>query len=235
MQTIAENISIARYVGSTEIRIEKELVPYEKAIKVMERRVEDISAGKAPEMIWFLEHPPLISAGTSARLEDLLEADRFPVHKTGRGGQFSYHGPGQRVVYAMLNLGLRGKDIRKYVNSLEEWVIQALATFNVNGQRRPGRVGIWIDRGAGKEDKIAAIGVRVRHWVAFHGISINVEPDLSHFEAIVPCGISDSHLGVTSLVDLGLPVSMHDLDVSLIATFEQIFSKPPKNNSSATP
>ena len=235
MPTIAENISITRYTGSTEIRIEKEPVPYEKAIEVMERRVGEISAGKAPEMIWFLEHPPLISAGSSARLEDLLEADRFPVHKTGRGGQFSYHGPGQRIVYAMLDLGLRGKDIRKYVSSLEEWVIQALATFNLSGERRPGRVGIWIDRGAGKEDKIAAIGVRVRRWVAFHGISINVEPDLSHFEAIVPCGISENNLGVTSLIDLGLPVSMHDLDVALIAAFEEIFSTIPITNSSAEP
>ena len=164
-----------------------------------------------------------------------MEADRFPVHKTGRGGQFSYHGPGQRIVYAMLDLGLRGKDIRKYVSSLEEWVIQALATFNLSGERRPGRVGIWIDRGAGKEDKIAAIGVRVRRWVAFHGISINVEPDLSHFEAIVPCGISENNLGVTSLIDLGLPVSMHDLDVALIAAFEEIFSTIPITNSSAAP
>ena len=235
MPTIAAKNSTTLYTGSTEIRIEKEPVPYENAIEFMERRVGDISAGKAPEMIWFLEHPPLISAGSSARLEDLLDANRFPVHKTGRGGQFSYHGPGQRIVYAMLDLGLRGKDIRKYVSSLEEWVIQALATFNLSGERRPGRVGIWIDRGAGKEDKIAAIGVRVRRWVAFHGISINVEPDLSHFEAIVPCGISENNLGVTSLIDLGLPVSMHDLDVALIAAFEEIFSTIPITNSSAAP
>lgn len=233
MPTIAAKNSTTFHAGSIEIRIEKEPVPYENAIEFMERRVEDISAGKAPEMIWFLEHPPLISAGSSARQEDLLEASRFPVHKTGRGGQFSYHGPGQRIVYAMLDLGLRGKDIRKYVSLLEEWVIQALATFNINGERRPGRVGIWIDRGNGKEDKIAAIGVRVRRWVAFHGISINVEPNLSHFEAIVPCGISENNLGVTSLIDLGLPVSMHDLDVALIAAFEEIFSTISETNSSA--
>ena len=233
MPTIAAKNSTTFHAGSIEIRIEKEPVPYENAIKIMERRVEDISAGKVPEMIWFLEHPPLISAGSSARQEDLLEASRFPVHKTGRGGQFSYHGPGQRIVYAMLDLGLRGKDIRKYVSLLEEWVIQALATFNINGERRPGRVGIWIDRGDGKEDKIAAIGVRVRRWVAFHGISINVEPNLSHFEAIVPCGISENNLGVTSLIDLGLPVSMHDLDVALIAAFEEIFSTISETNSSA--
>lgn len=233
MPTIAAKNSTTFHAGSIEIRIEKEPVPYENAIEFMERRVEDISAGKAPEMIWFLEHPPLISAGSSARQEDLLEASRFPIHKTGRGGQFSYHGPGQRIVYAMLDLGLRGKDIRKYVSLLEEWVIQALATFNINGERRPGRVGIWIDRGDGKEDKIAAIGVRVRRWVAFHGISINVEPNLSHFEAIVPCGISENNLGVTSLIDLGLPVSMHDLDVALIAAFEEIFSTISETNSSA--
>ena len=235
MPTIAAKNSTTLNAESIEIRIEKEPVPYENAIEIMERRVEDISAGKAPEMIWLLEHPPLISAGSSARQEDLLEADRFPIHKTGRGGQFSYHGPGQRIVYAMLDLGLRGKDIRKYVSSLEEWVIQALATFNLSGERRPGRVGIWIDRGNGKEDKIAAIGVRVRRWVAFHGISINVEPNLSHFEAIVPCGISENNLGVTSLIDLGLPVSMHDLDVALIAAFEEIFSTIPITNSSAAP
>ena len=235
MPTIAAKNSTTLNAESIEIRIEKEPVPYENAIEIMERRVEDISAGKAPEMIWLLEHPPLISAGSSARQEDLLEADRFPIHKTGRGGQFSYHGPGQRIVYAMLDLGLRGKDIRKYVSSLEEWIIQALATFNLSGERRPGRVGIWIDRGNGKEDKIAAIGVRVRRWVAFHGISINVEPNLSHFEAIVPCGISENNLGVTSLIDLGLPVSMHDLDVALIAAFEEIFSTIPITNSSAAP
>jgi len=227
MPTIAANISSPPRTGSTEIRIEKEPVPYEDAVEFMERRVADIAVGTAPEMIWFLEHPPLLTAGTSAREQDLLDVNRFPVHKTGRGGQFTYHGPGQRVVYAMLDLSRRGKDVRKYVCSLEDWVIQALATFNVTGERRAGRVGIWVDRGVGKEDKIAAIGVRIRRWVAFHGISINVEPDLSHFETIVPCGISDENLGVTSLIDLGLPVTMEDLDVALIAAFEEIFGADP--------
>ena len=227
MPTIAVNLSAPSLPGPTEIRVEKEPVGYEEAVAFMEQRVADINAGEAPEIIWFLEHPPLLTAGTSAREEDLLDPSRFPVHKTGRGGQFTYHGPGQRVVYAMLDLGRRGKDIRKYVCSLEDWVIRALATFNINGERRPGRVGIWIDRGAGREDKIAAIGVRVRRWVTFHGISINVEPDLSHFETIVPCGISERNLGVTSLVDLGLPVTMEDLDVALIAAFEEIFGSDP--------
>jgi lipoyl(octanoyl) transferase len=199
------------------------LVSYDDALNFMEQQVEEISLGQARECVWLLEHPPIYTAGTSASTEDLIDARRFPIHPTGRGGQFTYHGPGQRVVYAMLDLRHRGKDVRAYVTTLEEWVIQALATFNVTGERRPGRVGIWVDQGGGKEDKIAAIGVRVRRWVAFHGISINVEPDLSHFDAIVPCGISDPNFGVTSLVQLGLPVTMEDLDVALMAAFQDIF------------
>ena len=203
------------------------LVSYDDALNFMEQRVEEISLGQASECVWLLEHPPLYTAGTSARTEDLLDGARFPIHPTGRGGQFTYHGPGQRVVYAMLDLRHRGKDVRAYVTALEEWVIQALATFNITGERRPGRVGIWVDQGGDKEDKIAAIGVRVRRWVAFHGVSINVEPDLSHFDAIVPCGISDPNLGVTSLVQLGLPVTMEDLDVALMAAFQEIFETSP--------
>ena len=190
----------------------------------MERRVNGIYQGLERECIWLLEHPPILTAGTSARTEDLIDKDRFPVHATGRGGQFTYHGPGQRIIYTMFDLRRRGQDVRAYVCALEDLVIQALATFNVTGQRRPGRVGIWIDRGGGKEDKIAAIGVRVRRWVAFHGISINVEPDLTHFDTIVPCGISNPDYGVTSLVDLGLPVSLADLDVALMAAFEEVFA-----------
>ena len=182
-----------------------------------------IHEGRAPERVWLLEHPALYTAGTSAREEDLLDPDRFPVHRTGRGGQFTYHGPGQRVGYVMMNLKRRGADVRAYVRNLEEWVIRALATFNVTGERRPGRVGIWIDRGGGREDKIAAIGVRLRRWVSFHGIAINVEPDLSHFDGIVPCGIGDAGFGVTSLVDLGLPVTMQDLDVALMRSFPEVF------------
>lgn len=204
-------------------------VPYEEALNWMEARVADIAAGRADEAIWLLEHPPLYTAGTSARDEDLLTPDRFPVHRTHRGGQFTYHGPGQRVVYVMLDLNRRGRDVRRFVELMEAWVIAALAEFNVTGEIRPGRVGVWVTRpdrpagpdGAPAEDKIAAIGVKMRHWVSYHGISINVEPDLSHFDGIVPCGIRGH--GVTSLVDLGLPVTMDDLDAALMRGFEATF------------
>ncbi len=196
-------------------------VAYPDALSFMERRVADIGAGRAPETVWLLEHPPLYSAGTSARAGDLLTPGRFPVYDTGRGGQYTYHGPGQRVAYVMLDLNRRGRDLRRYITGLEQWVIDTLAAFNVKGERRAGRVGIWIDRGGGREDKIAAIGVRVRHWITFHGIAINVDPVLEHFSGIVPCGIAGH--GVTSLVDLGLPVTMTDLDVALKAAFETSF------------
>ena len=196
-------------------------VAYPDALSFMERRVADIASGTAPETIWLLEHPPLYTAGTSAHAEDLLMPDRFPVYDTGRGGQYTYHGPGQRVTYVMLDLNRRGRDLRRYVTSLEQWIIDTLAAFNVKGERRQGRVGIWIDRGNGREDKIAAIGVRVRHWVTFHGIAINVDPVLEHFSGIVPCGISQH--GVTSLVDLGLPVTMADVDVALREAFSANF------------
>ena len=201
-------------------------VPYEEAVARMEARVDAIRAGTAPELVWLLEHPPLYTAGTSARDADLLAPGRFPVHRTGRGGEFTYHGPGQRVAYVMLDLKRRGPDLRRYVCDLEEWLIRALAQFNVKGERRPGRVGIWIDRGRhggrpGQEDKIAAIGVRVRRWVSFHGVSLNVEPDLEHFSGIVPCGI-EGH-GVTSLADLGLPVVMADVDAALRVAWGEVF------------
>ncbi|MBJ6371156.1 lipoyl(octanoyl) transferase LipB [Sedimentitalea arenosa] len=207
------------------------LTPYEEALSFMERRVADISAGHAPECIWLLEHPPLYTAGTSARIEDLTDPDRFPVFETKRGGQYTYHGPGQRVVYVMLDVGRRGHDVRRFVQQLEAWVIAALAEFNVTGHIREGRVGVWVERGdkprtaTGKtaEDKIAAIGIRLRKWISFHGISINVEPDLEHFSGIVPCGITD--YGVTSLVDLGLPVTMADLDVALRHSFQTVFGE----------
>jgi lipoyl(octanoyl) transferase len=208
-------------------------MPYPAALAEMEARVEEIIAGRAPELVWLLEHPPLYTAGTSARVEDLLMPDRFPVYPARRGGEYTYHGPGQRVAYAMLDLNSRGRDIRAYVWKLEEWVIRALAEFNVTGERRAGRVGVWVIRpdkparpdGSPAEDKIAAIGVRVRRWVAFHGIAINVEPDLDHFSGIVPCGIEG--YGVTSLVDLGLPVTMADLDLALARSFAQVFDTPP--------
>ena len=206
-----------------EWRVSDGLTPYQDALAEMEARVDAIRAEGAAELVWLLEHPPLSTAGTSARPEHLLAPDRFPVVKTGRGGQFTYHGPGQRVAYAMLDLKRRKPDIRCYVRDLEEWVIRALARFNVVGERRAGRVGIWVDRGGEREDKIAAIGVRVRRWVTFHGIAINVEPELEHFDGILPCGIDDARLGVTSLVDLGLPVGLHDVDVALEAAFTEVF------------
>ena len=203
--------------------ISAEPVDYETAVAEMESRVAAIREGGAPELVWLLEHSPLYTAGTSARPEDLLNAGGLPVYQTGRGGQYTWHGPGQRVAYVMLDLQRRGADLRAYVRNLEEWIIRALARFNVIGERREGRVGIWVARGGGREDKIAAIGVRVRRWVTYHGIAINVEPDLSHYGGIVPCGIADEKLGVTSLVDLGLPVTMEDLDNALMATFREVF------------
>lgn len=205
------------------------LAPYPETLAAMEARAAAIATGSAPESIWLLEHPPLYTAGTSARLADLTDPDRFAVHVAGRGGQYTYHGPGQRVAYTMLNLNDRGRDVRQFVCALENWVMATLAEFNVKGERRSGRVGVWVVRhdqapnpdGSLREDKIAAIGVKLRRWVSFHGISINVEPDLSHFDGIVPCGIRDH--GVTSLVDLGLPVTMADLDAALMATFPRAF------------
>ena len=188
------------------------LVPYPEAMARMEQETQAIATGEAPERVWLLEHPPLYTAGTSANDADLVAPDRFPVFKTGRGGQYTYHGPGQRVAYVMLDLKRRGGDVRAFVAGLEQWIIDTLDQFNVKGERREDRVGVWVRRGA-REDKIAAIGIRVRHWVTFHGIAINVDPDLSHFDGIVPCGIREH--GVTSLVDLGLPVTMADLDVAL--------------------
>jgi lipoyl(octanoyl) transferase len=205
------------------------LSPYEDALAFMESRVAGIIDGTADECIWLLEHPPLYTAGTSAKIDDLVDPDRFPVYEARRGGQYTYHGPGQRVIYVMLDVGKRGRDVRLFVQQLEAWVIATLATFNIKGEIRDGRVGVWVTRpekprdasGDIAEDKIAAIGIRLRKWVSFHGISINVEPDLSHFGGIVPCGIREH--GVTSLVDLGLPVGMDDLDVALKATFDDTF------------
>lgn len=201
---------------------DKLLIDYADALSVMERRVADIREGIAEELVWLLEHPPLYTGGTSAKDGDLLD-DRFPVYQTGRGGQYTYHGPGQRVGYVMLDLKGRQNvpDIKKYVWQLEEWIILTLAQFGVKGERRDGRVGIWVARESGKEDKIAAIGVRVRHWVTFHGIAINVNPDLSHYNGIVPCGINEH--GVTSLADLGMDVSMGDVDMAMKLAFTEVF------------
>ncbi|NWH07639.1 MAG: lipoyl(octanoyl) transferase LipB [Alphaproteobacteria bacterium] len=199
----------------------KEPVPYPAALGAMEARAAAIAEGTAREAVWLLEHPPLYTAGTSARGEDLLAPSRFPVFPAGRGGQFTYHGPGQRVAYVMLDLKARGGDVRRFVHDLEEWIIRALSRFDVKGERREGRVGIWIARAGGREDKIAAIGIRVRKGVSFHGISLNVAPDLAHFSGIVPCGIADA--GVTSLADLGSPATMADADRALRSAFEEVF------------
>lgn len=212
-----------------EVTLLPGLSPYAETLAAMEARVAEIAAGQAPEALWLLEHPPLYTAGTSARVEDLTDPGRFPVFEAGRGGQYTYHGPGQRVAYVMLDLNRRGRDVRRFVCALENWVIGTLGRFNVTGERRAGRVGVWVSRpdkapgldGQLREDKIAAIGVKLRRWVSFHGISINVEPDLEHFSGIVPCGIREH--GVTSLVDLGLPVTMADLDAALLAEFPRHF------------
>ncbi|MGH1577416.1 lipoyl(octanoyl) transferase LipB [Planktotalea sp.] len=213
-----------------EWKISNELVDYESACAAMEQRAAQIAAGEADELIWLLEHPPLYTAGTSANVTDLTDPDRFPVHTTKRGGQYTYHGPGQRIAYVMLDVGKRGRDVRAFVQQLETWVIETLAEFNVTGEIREGRVGVWVERpdkplqadGTLAEDKVAAIGIRLRKWVSFHGISINVEPDLEHFTGIVPCGITQ--YGVTSLVDLGLPVTIEDLDVALRRNFSKVFA-----------
>jgi lipoyl(octanoyl) transferase len=214
-------------------------VPYDEALATMEARVTDIRAGRAPELVWLLEHPPLYTAGTSSKDIDLLQPARFPVHVAGRGGQYTYHGPGQRVAYVMMDLRRRRQDVRRFVSDLEEWTIRTLGRFNVAAERRADRVGVWVVRpdkqplpdGRPREDKIAAIGVRIRHWVSFHGLSINVEPDLSHYAGIVPCGIADH--GMTSLVDLGLPVTLADLDAALAETFVEVFGSDVRPSAAA--
>ncbi|MCI0467144.1 MAG: lipoyl(octanoyl) transferase LipB [Beijerinckiaceae bacterium] len=214
-----------------EWRVSDGLLPYEEAVAFMEARVTAVASGEAPEMVWLLEHPPLYTAGTSARTADLLEA-RFPVHKSGRGGQFTFHGPGQRIAYVMLDLNRRGPDLRAFVCALENWIIATLAEFNVKGERRADRIGVWVSRpekprgrgGEAAEDKIAAIGIRVRRWVTFHGMALNVAPDLAHFSGIVPCGIKASHLGVTSLRDLGVEASMGEVDHALREAFQLVFA-----------
>ena len=201
------------------------LTEYEAALVAMEARADAIARNESPELVWLLEHPPLYTAGTSAKSEELIEG-RFPVYRAGRGGQFTYHGPGQRIAYVMLDLRRRGPDVRRFVAGLEEWIIRALAALDVVGERRAGRIGVWVrrpDKGAGCEDKIAAIGVRIRRWVSLHGIAINVSCDLSHYTGIVPCGISEPRYGVTSLADLGRNVSMGQLDAALRQEFEVVF------------
>lgn len=222
----ALSVSFLPEAGSEPVEwvIADEPVGYEAAVAEMEARAALIADGAARERVWLVEHPALYTAGTSAKDEDLLTPERFPVHRTGRGGQFTYHGPGQRVAYVMLDLKRREPDLRRFVSALEAWLIGTLGAFNIRGERREERVGVWVrrpEKGEGAEDKIAALGIRVRRWVSFHGISLNVEPELAHFDGIVPCGVSDQ--GVTSLVDLGLPVTMPEVDSALRAEFERIF------------
>jgi lipoyl(octanoyl) transferase len=207
-----------------EWRISTTPVDYRGALEEMERRVAAIRAGAAAELIWLLEHPPLYTAGTSAHDAELLEPGRLPVHRTGRGGRYTYHGPGQRIAYVMLDLRRRGQDVRCYVHQLEEWIIRTLARFEVRGERRDGRVGIWVVRPAGNEEKIAAIGVRVRQWVTYHGLALNVDPELEHYRGIVPCGITGH--GVTSLAELGIAATMDEVDTALRRTFAEVFEAP---------
>jgi lipoyl(octanoyl) transferase len=208
-------------IDPVEWRISRELVPYETAIVEMEQRVAAIHAGAASELVWLLEHPPLYTAGTSAQAAELLDPDRLPVYRTGRGGQYTYHGPGQRVAYVMLDLTRRGRDVGCHVWRLEEWMIQTLARFEVKGERREGRIGVWVARGK-HEDKIGAIGVRVRRWVTYHGLALNVDPNLANYAGIVPCGISEH--GVTSMAALGVRATMADVDAALRATFDDVFA-----------
>jgi lipoyl(octanoyl) transferase len=223
--------------AAAEWRVSQAPVAYEAALTVMAARAQAIADGHEPELVWLLEHPPLYTAGTSADAKDLLER-RFPVFEAGRGGQMTYHGPGQRVAFVMLDLKRRGPDVRKFVASLEEWIIRALAAFNVRGERREDRIGVWVrrpDQGEGREDKIAAIGIRVQRWVTLHGISLNVDPDLTHFAGIVPCGVSEQRYGVTSLIDLGLPVTMVDVDLALRREFEMMFGQTALSTENNSP
>jgi lipoyl(octanoyl) transferase len=211
--------------GQVEWRISRAPVEYRAAVDEMEQRIAAIRAQSAAELVWLLEHPPLYTAGTSARDEDLLDPGRLPVHRTGRGGRYTYHGPGQRIAYVMLDLRRRGRDVGCYVHQLEEWVIRAVARFGVRGERRDGRVGIWVARDAGREEKIAAIGVRVRQWVTYHGLALNIDPELEHYRGIIPCGIAQH--GVTSLARLGIAATMTEVDTVLRDTFAEVFTQPP--------
>jgi lipoyl(octanoyl) transferase len=213
-----------------EWRVSEAPVAYDEALAVMEARAAAIAAGSDRELVWLIEHPPLYTAGTSANMQDVVDV-RFPVFQAGRGGQLTYHGPGQRVAYVMLDLKRRGPDVQRFVATLEEWIIRTLAAFNVHGERREDRVGVWVrreDKGQGFEDKIAAIGIRVKQWVTLHGMALNVDPELAHFAGIVPCGVSEQRYGVTSLVDLGLPVSMAEVDMVLRREFENLFGASAK-------
>jgi lipoyl(octanoyl) transferase len=222
---LVETLHPVAELAPVEWRMDANLVPYGEAVTTMAARAAAIADGREPELVWLIEHPPLYTAGTSARPEELIEA-RFPVHSTGRGGQFTYHGPGQRIAYVMLDLKRRVPDVRRFVVALEEWIIRTLAAFGVEGSRRDDRIGVWVrrpDKGEGREDKIAAIGIRVQRWVTLHGIAVNVAPELSDFSGIVPCGVSDRRYGVTSLADLGVAATMAEVDAALRREFETLF------------
>ena len=225
--TSAQDLATLYAVKPIEVRVSRGLTDYPEAVQFMEDRAAAIHAGTAAECLWLVEHPPLYTAGTSARPDDLRDKDRFPVYRSARGGQYTYHGPGQRVAYVMLDLTRRGRDVRRFVQGLEAWLIATLAAFNIDGETRDGRVGVWVRRAgpapSSGEDKIAAIGVRIRRWVSFHGIALNIEPELNHFTGIVPCGIAEDGLGVTSLVNLGRPVTMDEVDAVLINEFAALF------------
>ena len=232
------NLGMPAPAGSAgvEWRVSDSPVGYQDAVDAMNARVAAIVAGTAPELVWLVEHPPLYTAGTSANRADVLDA-RFPVFDTGRGGQLTYHGPGQRVGYVMLDLRKRGPDVRRFVASLEEWIIRTLGACNVRGERREDRIGVWVkrpDKGDGFEDKIAALGIRVKQWVTLHGIAINVDPDLTHFSGIVPCGVQEQRYGVTSLADLGIPISMPEVDMALRREFEGLFGETVGQNVGST-
>jgi lipoyl(octanoyl) transferase len=223
----AETLPSAAELAAVEWRVDSGTVPYEQAVAAMASRAAAIAEGSAPDLVWLLQHTPLYTAGTSAKPSELIDA-RFPVHRTGRGGQFTYHGPGQRVGYVMLNLRRRVPDVRRFVVTLEEWIIRVIASFGVTGERRNDRIGVWVrrpDKGAGHEDKIAAIGIRVQRWVTLHGMAINVAPELAHFSGIVPCGVNETRYGVTSLADLGVAASMADVDAALRREFEVLFGR----------
>ncbi len=218
---------IGMRAGGIEWRCSAAPVPYDAAVEAMERRIAAIRDGSASELVWLLEHEPLYTAGTSARAEDLLDPERLPVYRSGRGGQYTYHGPGQRIAYVLLDLEQRGRDVRCHVWRLEEWIVAALARFDIRGERRDGRVGVWVAGAGGREDKIAAIGVRVRHWVSYHGVALNVDPDLDHYRGIIPCGIAPgiSGHGVTSMARLGIAASMPEIDSALRAGFDAVFGE----------
>ncbi len=222
-----EMLHPAAELAPVEWRVAANLVPYEEAVATMTARAAAIADGRAAELVWLVEHPPLYTAGTSAKPEELIEA-RFPVHTTGRGGQFTYHGPGQRIAYVMLDLKRRTPDVRRFVVTLEEWIIRTLASFGVESGRREERIGVWVrrpEKGVGYEDKIAAIGIRVQRWVTLHGLAINVAPELAHFSGIVPCGVADARYGVTSLADLGMRATMAEVDAALRREFEGLFGR----------